>query len=144
MPHIDAPVAYEPLDWYPHLGPADADIWRAFVERNPGRFMRVWYDFHVGDADEEAPIAAANVQAAWVDLTRWRCDVIAEDVEKIYVIEIKPHANAKAIGQALSYAHLFVSEHAPSKPVVPVVLTDLAISTTRKCAASCGVEIWEM
>lgn len=104
----------------------------------------MWYDFRVGDGAEDDHECAGCIRASWYDLTRWRIDVIAEDEQKIYVIEIKPHANAKAIGQALSYAHLYREENQPGRIVVPVVLTDLAISTTKKCAASCGVEIWEV
>ncbi len=143
MPHQEIAQPFQRLSKYAHLRPADIEIWERFLLANPDRFLKVWYDYRVGDPadlDHEC-LFCANL--AWYDLTRWQIDVVAEDREMIYVIEIKPHANAKAIGQALSYAKLFEVEQKPKKPVLPVVLTDVIIPTTQKCAAHCGVEIWQ-
>ena len=88
-----------------------------------------------------------NIHDAWVDLTRWKIDVTAEDNENFYIIEIKPNANAKAVGQALAYARLWSEEMKPAKPVIPVVLTDMRNPITADCAVSdtcdcCTVKLW--
>ena len=142
MPHSEQEYQYAPLTHYPHMRPADIGIWGRFVEKNPTRFLRVWYDFKVGDHEHVGETCEQCQATGWYDLTRWAADVIAEDARAIYVIEVKPAANAKALGQALSYALLFATEHKPTKPVVPVVLTDHEISTTRKVADMQGVELW--
>ena len=142
MPHIDNAYPYQMLDWYPHMRPKDRLIWDIFITQNPDAFLKVWYDVRVGDDDDIEKSCPAIIQADWHDLTMWQIDVVAEDEKKIYVIEIKPMANAKAVGQALAYAALYQEDHKPKKPVVPVVLTDVAIKTLLRCAQHCGVEVW--
>lgn len=142
MPHTETEYAYKSLPRYPHMRSADVLIWDRYIMKNPGRFLRVWYDFRVGDHEHVGEDCAMCKETGWYDLTRWAVDVIGEDAAAFYTIEVKPAANAKALGQALSYATLFVSEHKPAKPVIPVVLTDHEISTTRKVADLQGVELW--
>ena len=144
MPHLEQAVKYEPLPSYPHLGQMDIDIWTRFLEKNPTRFSRVWYDFRVGDEELLPEDWNPRARAGYADLTRWRIDVVAEDETAIYIIELKPHANAKALGQVSAYAELYEAEQRPSKPVIPVLLTDLIISTTQKLAKSWAVELWEV
>ena len=142
MPHVETPQEYRILGSYPHLAPVDVAIWSRFIAENPQRFLRVWYDFRIGDEDAGDPDVAPRTNENWWDLTYWRIDVVAEDAKKFYVIEVKPLANSKAIGQALSYAKIFEEDEKPGKPVVPVVLTDRLIATTARCAEHCGVELW--
>ena len=142
MSHVEIASPYQPFEFYPHMGAADAAIWDRFVHANPKRFLRVWYDFRVGDNDPVDPECSAIARDCWWDLTHWRIDVVAEDLSKIYVIEVKPNANAKALGQAGSYAMLYEEDEKPKKPVVAVVLTDTIIPTTKRIADKSGIEIW--
>lgn len=142
MPHEDKIYPYEQLHHYPHLGPTDLKIWDEFIHKNPGRFDEVMYDYRVGEAtcdDEDLP---KNVRGAWHDLTRWRVDVIANDKRAIHIIEVKPRANAKALGQAVAYTALFIDNARPTLPVVPVVLTDIIIPSTVQAAKAMGVMLW--
>ena len=124
------------------MRPNDILIWQRFILANPDKFSKVYYDFKVGDGAEIHIDCNECTRADWYDLTRWGIDVVGENEEAIYVIEIKPSANAKALGQALSYAILFLSEHSATKAVIPVVLTDHEISSTRKVADELGIELW--
>ncbi len=142
MPHVEEPYRYEKLPHYPDLRPEDRLIWERFIEKNPDRFSRVWYDVRVGDPAECPDETPENMKQAWADLTRWAIDVVGEDEDAIYVIEVKPYANAKAMGQALAYASIFDFFDGKEKRVIPVVLTDTLISTTQKCCAKNGVELW--
>ena len=144
MPHLDIPMEYLRLTRYPHMSPADIDLWDRFIERNPARFSRVWYDVHVGEGGETPEDCGYRDAACWWDLTRWRIDVVAEDGENFYIIEIKPNANAKALGQANAYAILFEDEHKPLKPVVSVVLTDSIHPNTERIAKREEIEIWKI
>lgn len=142
MPHVDTPYKYIVMPEYPHMGPQDAAIWTQFIRSNPDRFNVVWYDVRVGERETVHGDAPATIAVAWWDLTRWRVDVIAEDAENIYVIEIKPRANAKALGQALAYSALFIDNWKPQKPVIPVVITDTEILSTKSAALAMGVQYW--
>jgi hypothetical protein len=127
---------------YPHMRPADEEIWNRFIDKNPDRFSYCYYDFRVGDPACHPDDCPRCVQVSWYDLTRWQIDVIACTDDTIYIIEVKPSANAKAIGQALAYATLFAKDQKPDKRVVPVVLTDEIIPTTKRVADELGVELW--
>ena len=142
MSHQEIPCTYEPQASYAHLSPVDVALWERFMFAHPGRFDRVWYDFRVGDEDEIPEDEPYRTKQCWWDLTYWRIDVVAEDVNTIYVIEVKPAANAKAIGQALAYATLYEEDEKPGKKVVAVVLTDQIIPTTQRVAKRHGVEMW--
>ena len=142
MPHIAIHQPYKKLAKYPHMLVEDTRIWDQFIDSAPDRFTSVQYDVHVGmedDIDEEIERAARD---AWWDLTRWKIDVVAKDEAAIYIIEIKPFANAKALGQALAYALLYQDEHETSTPVIPVVLTNSHINTTKKAGELMGVRVW--
>ena len=142
MPHAETPFEYRKLPQYPHMKPADTEIWNEFIENNPGRFGVVYYDYHLGRGAEMPPDCPGCVRHAWHDLTRGKCDVVAEDERTIYTIEIKPHANAKALGQALGYMCLYRSQHRPEKPVLPVVLTNVIFPDTQEIANFMGVKLW--
>lgn len=142
MPHVDKPYKYEMLTEYPHMRPADVSIWQRFIQNNPDRFLRVWYDFRVGDSAAIHEGCSECARGAWHDLTRWQVDVIGETDKAFYIIEVKPNANARALGQAQAYALLFEEEMKPQKPVIPVVLTDHEISTTSRLAKREGIEFW--
>ncbi|MBI4135073.1 MAG: hypothetical protein HY471_03145 [Candidatus Sungbacteria bacterium] len=142
MPHVETAQKYEKLASYPDMRAADREIWEVFIEKNPDRFERVWYDYRVGEHAPEGHICTDCDKTGWFDLCRWAIDAVAEDAANIYIIEIKPHANAKAIGQAICYTKLFAAEHEVQKRLVPVVLTDLEIASTKKSARELGVELW--
>ena|SRR3990167_1231264 len=143
MPHAEISFPFAKRSHYPHLSPEDTAIWERFIEANPGKFDHVYYDFRVGDEDpvpDDLPVA---IRQAWWDLSYWRIDTVGEDAKNFYIIEIKPYANSKAIGQALSYAAIFLTDENPEKPVIPVVLTDVIFPTTQRVADLLNVQIWK-
>ena len=142
MPHIDKYFKYEPLQFYPHMGPKDADIWNRFVHLNPGFFVGVLYDMRVGQPEKCDPSLPRNIQDAWHDLCRGRIDVVAERENHIFIIEVKPRARGEALGQAINNAHMFKIDYNPTKPVYPAVITDVIIPATRIVAEAHGVALW--
>lgn len=125
------------------MRPADVSIWERFMQKNPDRFLQVWYDYKVGGSAPIADDVLESARQSWYDLTRWAADVVAEDTQAIYVIEVKPLANAKALGQAIAYATLFIDDIRPKKPVYPVILTDHIIESTKRVADAQNVLLWE-
>lgn len=139
MPHKDKKYRYEPLSFYPHLGPKDAHIWDMFVHQFPKFFTWAIYDMRCGEVVDPDPTLPDNVKSAWRDLCRGRIDVVAGDNTRIFVIEVKPHARGEAIGQALNNAHLFKLEHPPREKVIPTVITDLILPPTKLVAEAHNV-----
>ena len=142
MPHVDQFYKYEPLQWYPHMGPKDAELWNKFIIANPGKFTGVIYDMRCGEIEAPRPDLPIRIRDAWNDLCRWRIDVVAENNEAIYTIEVRPRALADALGNARGYAVLYEREHKPTKRVIPLVITDIILPNTAIVAQARNIEIW--
>lgn len=102
----------------------DEVIWDEFIKNHPNMFSRVWYNVPLGDPfpEEEEKIQAESNGA--LEVSQWRIDVLGETPDGFAVIELKPHAAAGALGQALAYKELLRKEWNIEKPIQPIVLTD--------------------
>jgi len=134
-------MPYKTMAKYPGMRPRDVAIWETFVIQNPKRFDRVWYDVHMGDPVSEDQIYEEVVSNGMYDVSRWCVDVIAEDEDAIYIIEVKPDAMAGALGQALAYSKLITKEIWFKKPLIPVVMTDSIGPITQQAADLMGVTL---
>jgi len=143
MTHGARTFPYRIQPKYPGLRPEDRRIWESFIGQNPDRFNFVLYNVHVGDPSDCPEEIGDQARRSWHELTRWKIDVLAADDNAWYVIEVKPNANAKAIGQALSYRTLLPEAMSVSGKIVPVVLTDTSPPSTHKAGNALGVHIWE-
>lgn len=142
MPHINKQVKYIPLTKYPHMRPADIEIWERFLTRFPHRFLNVIYDCAVGErVVTDAPVEE-KTKINYADLCQWRIDVVATDGLAIYIIEVKPFANAKAVGQVDCYRDCFIDEGKPALPVKAIIITDRLHPNIVNTAAKNDVEIW--
>lgn len=132
---------YKSLHRYPGMRPYDVAIWDQFILTNPGVFKRVWYNVPVGDPCGCDHDHAEGEHNGYNGVTSWRADVVADDGEFIYTIEIKPNALGGAIGQALSYSVLLPKYNVLDKPVKPVVITDDIAPITLEAASLLGVAL---
>lgn len=118
------PYPYKLLNKYPGMRIRDEVIWDEYVKRHRDAFIKVWYNVPLGDPfpnEMDAAIAKAN---GGFEVSQWRIDVLAEDEDSFAVIEVKPEADSRAIGEALCYAELLKKEWNLAKPVIPIVLTN--------------------
>jgi hypothetical protein len=99
--------AFDIQSHYPHMKPADVLIWEAFIRGNPGFFDSVDYDVPVG---EGAPFLPESEEAFVSDyrlLTQKKIDVVGYRDNEVWLIEVKPNAGSKALGQILTYEKLY-------------------------------------
>ena len=132
---------YKALNKYPGMGPNDAAIWETFIMEHPGQFFHVWYNVHIGDPVGEDHDHDEMKDNGMFDVSCWCIDVLAEDENGFWVIEIKPNALAGALGQALAYTELIKREHEFDKVIRPAVLTDDIAPITQQAAALLGVAL---
>lgn len=132
---------YKVLNKYAGMGPQDTAIWEQFVLNNPGQFLNVWYNVHVGNPTHIIHDEKETKASGWYDVSCWCIDVLAEDKDAYYVIEVKPNALAGALGQALAYTKLIDKSEYENKPFRPLVLTDDIAPITRQAAFLLGVGI---
>jgi hypothetical protein len=76
------------------------------------------------------------------DVSCWCVDVIADDGNALYVIEIKPNALAGALGQALAYKKFVEKLPGVNKPVYAAVLTDNLSPITQEAASMLNVALF--
>ena len=106
---------------YPHMLSEDTDVWSKVLSDPPHKFLKVWYDVHVGksmaDITVDDPVARSVAQG----VSRKRIDCVVLTDKKLFVVEIKPFGNMVALGQIISYLRLFRSEFKTRLQPVPAI-----------------------
>jgi hypothetical protein len=102
---------YKILAKYPHMMPQDVDVWEAYIHKNPNAFGTVEYDLKVGKGAEVDTNAPENMQRDHTILTQKKIDAVGYNTGEVWIIEVKPIANARALGQILTYIKLYKDEH---------------------------------
>lgn len=102
---------------YPHMKPEDVTVWERFIANNPNFFDTVDYDVKCGKGAPQNPELPENIQADGKILTQKKIDVVGYMNGVIYVVEVKPIANMRGLGQILTYHELFRADH-PEEPEI--------------------------
>lgn len=132
---------YKSMHKYPGMRPKDVAIWDEFIITHPGIFVRVWYNVKVGDPSGGV-YDPDEIQAnGYHGVTSWAIDVVGDDGQNFYTVEVKPNAMGGAIGQALCYSKLLGRYADLQRPIKPVVLTDDIAPITLEAASLVGVSI---
>jgi len=128
---------------YPHMIGEDLIIWNRFIDRFPGRFDSVDYDWRVGQG--------MDLQESWEDtikrmatmITQKRIDVLGWNGEIPTIIEVKKNVSISTLGQVLGYQILFVHDFPHiHKPEILVVCGSLSIDDSTVLGAySIPVEV---
>lgn len=109
---------------YPHMLREDHEIWDQFIDTSSFPIERVWYDVHVGPGMALPPDCPPWMHKQVAAICRLRIDVLAMVHGTYWIIELKPEADDKALGQILCYHYHFSKEMRTSSPIMPVVITD--------------------
>lgn len=115
---------YKLLSKYPHLNKYDAAIWNRFIVDYPDKFLRVDYDVVVGKTRKDATELKEEWQRNRDYLGKYKIDVVGYTENSIYIIEIKPKAAAKALGQIIMYDYLYQRDYKPQKQTIATIITD--------------------
>ncbi len=83
---------------YPHLSIADTGVWDAFIAQNPDAYDFVEYDVCVGDRIEDDTELKSQWETNAEYLGKRKIDVVGHTSDHIDIIEVKPSANARALG----------------------------------------------
>lgn len=105
MPSV-YPIVVQPRDFrgaFPNMAKRDEQVWRKFLAAHAERYLGFAYDVAVGgiithQLDDDLP-----TRTAWQYKTALRIDVCAVTPDEVWVIEVKPEAQAGALGAVLAY-----------------------------------------
>ena len=127
---------------YPHMLPAESEIWDKFLKIRQPPFINLEYDVHVGDVPPVPETLPDYLKGMFQSVYSKRIDVVAHDPDVIYVIEVKPRAGLSALGQCLAYKYLYERDYKPTKPVEMRIVCEREEPNIREIAGSQGVYIW--
>lgn len=133
---------YEKRSWYPHMKPADVALWDRFIEKYPDAYDTCEYDFWVGSPPPFNPIVNEETMGSVDGLYRLKIDVVGRKDGSIDIIELKPRADAKALGQVREYVRLYKRDEKPNKPVRAVLVTDFVRSDFLEAAGAENVVLY--
>lgn len=102
---------YKILAKYPHMKPEDVAVWERFINKDPYFFDFCDYDVPCGQGAPQDPKLPENIQYDGKILTQKKIDVIAYRGDFQYIIEVKPIADTRALGQILTYHALYTKDH---------------------------------
>lgn len=113
---------FEKIAKYPHMKPEDIAVWERFIDQNPDFFDTVDYDFRVGEGAPQAPTLPENIARDGKILTQKKIDVIGYNAGNVWIIEVKPIANMRGLGQLLTYQTLYLQRNTPTGFIFPMII----------------------
>ena len=104
--------------------PGDVVIWERWLKQNKDKWYDYKYDVHVGKVEPTFPTEPVNIMNLARAVLRKRIDVVARKDDEIWIFEVKPDAGLGAIGQLISYKHLYQEEFKPTETIRLGLVTD--------------------
>lgn len=126
---------------YPHMKPEDVAVWERFIDAHPGYFDTVDYDVAVGTGVSPAGKHDPAIEAGYQTLTQKKVDAIGYKSDRITIVEVKPIADMRALGQAITYSHLYAEDHPEAGDLTRLVVAGAIERDLAPIYATQGVEI---
>lgn len=118
---------------FPHMGPADARVWRFALAAGILPEVSWTYDERLGGAAADLVEPDHEHKPMWETLLKKRVDVVGIVLTRPWLIEVKPIGSFAALGQCLGYLDLWERERgADPKPLSVCVcaFVDLDLAPT--------------
>ncbi len=126
---------------YPHMGPADTVVWERFIRANQTYFDKVAYDVKVGTGAEFDTVVNPETGGDAGGLYKKKIDVIGVKDGRNYIIEIKPRADDRALGQVEGYVMLVRRDLPEISDPRPMVICESMVPDTDFFALQKGIEV---
>lgn len=101
------------------------------------------YDVKVGEGRDYSTLPEDKFSEDLKYLSKKRIDVVGFRGDEIFVIELKPKADLRAIGEAFGYASLYREIGPADKRIQPVVITDEILPDIQNVCSKMGVLIFK-
>lgn len=93
------------------MKPEDVAVWEMFIEQNPEYFNSVDYDVCCGEGAEFLPTGEETPAGRENRLYQKKIDVVGYNGTTTWIIEVKPYADFRGLGQLIGYYQLYMSKH---------------------------------
>jgi hypothetical protein len=132
----------EKLAKYPHMLPADVDIWERFLDKYAQEYDGFDYDIHVGGVVERLARWSVEEHAVYSSLAAKRIDAVGHQGKRIVLFEVKPQGGVTAVGQLFAYRELYIKDFMPAEtPAVALVCSNV-LPDEVYVLNQLGAEVW--
>lgn len=107
---------------FPHLLPADAELWERFLQEHGGEYSEIIYDVRVGQGTDPGPAYPDNIRYDAIVLSQRRIDAIGFQAKLVTIFEITCNAGLTALGQLMAYPGLYRMTYSPILPLRPMLV----------------------
>jgi len=134
-----------PLTWRgspPHMLPRDVPVWYRFLEKFGDPFIKIYYDVLLGGPFLTPEEMKDPLKRDWRILVSKRADVIAELLDKIWVIEVVHVAGMRSLGQVHTYHALWLRDPKIDKPARKVLVAETIDEDLLDAAGIQGISVF--
>ncbi len=132
---------FKKLAKYPHMKPADVEIWERFIDANSGFFDRVDYDLCVGEGADFLPTDESTPDGRQNRLYKRKIDVVGYKGNAVWLVEVKPLADMEALGQIITYGDLYAKEKDVPQAVTLMVLAEKIMTEMKNVYQGKDIEV---
>ena len=125
-PDLGPALTVEYNGYPPGMPAGDLIIWSRYQSALAGLYDKLYFNVRVGEPvlfDPDIPPEFAKMAT---DLSRRRIDVVAENSQCWFLMELKWDAGIESFGQILAYKTLWSSDPPDSRPVKIAIVTNRA------------------
>jgi len=126
----------------PHMLKPDIPIWYRYLAVYGEPFLKLYYDCALGGPTLSAADALDPLKKMWRGLLVKRADAIAELQNEIWLIEVSADPGLRAIGQLITYGHLWSRDPKSDKPVRLVLVSGTIEEDLLDVSSAYGVSIF--
>jgi hypothetical protein len=126
---------------YPHMLPADVEIWDRYLIDHITDYVRYDYDVHVGGSVEGLESWGAETIAMAHALAAKRIDVVGYRPGEICIFEVKPEAGVTAVGQLVMYEQLYQEDFHPEELVTCCLVCENVTPDERRVIERLGFKV---
>lgn len=126
----------------PHMLEPDIPVWYRFLAIYAAPIQNLYYDCALGGPTLTPEQQQDKMQVMWRGLLVKRADAIAELENQVWIIEVSADPGLRAIGQLISYGHLWKRDPKIAKPYKLVLVARTIEEDLLDVAGDQGIEVF--
>lgn len=141
------PLAIVPRDWrgdYPAMAKRDAQVWARWLTRFADRFLGFAYNVAMGGVTLAVPEADPATLTMFRYQTAVKIDAVAFSADEAWIIEVKPEAQAGALGAVIAYTLVAERDQVFDRALRGAIVCEYCQPDTKWCAERLGIAVYEL